>query len=111
MKLSVLHLYISIFRKRDFRRACYVTIFISVLYYVGFILQVLLSCQPISYFWDKSDPNGWCVDLRTTWVVQASVNMAIDILVVSLPMPVLWRLQMSEKKKIYVSLIFGLGIM
>ena len=41
----------------------------------------------------------------------AIFNMVLDIVVVVLPMPVLWRLQMSRERKAALSCIFGLGLL
>ncbi|MCJ1291405.1 hypothetical protein MMC34_002948 [Xylographa carneopallida] len=39
------------------------------------------------------------------------VNVIIDITIIALPMPVLWRLQMATKRKVAIAAIFGLGSM
>lgn len=38
------------------------------------------------------------------------LNLIQDIIVVALPMPILWRLQMATKRKVALSCVFGLGI-
>lgn len=38
------------------------------------------------------------------------MNLIQDIIVLTLPMPILWRLQMATKKKMALSGIFGIGI-
>ena len=43
-------------------------------------------------------------------ILNASINLALDVTVVSLPTPVLWGLQMAMYKKIILSGMFGLGI-
>jgi hypothetical protein len=38
------------------------------------------------------------------------LNLALDVAVVVMPMPILWRLKMSVGKKVAVSSIFGMGL-
>lgn len=38
------------------------------------------------------------------------LNLALDVAVVVMPMPILWRLKLSIRKKVAVSSIFGMGL-
>lgn len=41
----------------------------------------------------------------------AILNLLQDVVVVVLPMPILWGLQMARSRKVALSSIFGIGIM
>lgn len=41
----------------------------------------------------------------------ASADLIIDIIVIMLPMPILWTLQLKTSKKVLLTAIFGLGFM
>ena len=71
--------------------------------------QLLSACRPIAYNWDTSIPGGHCTSKEAAYLSSACINLAIDILIVALPMPVLWNLQLVTKKKIILSAIFGMG--
>lgn len=44
-------------------------------------------------------------------MVIAAINLAIDLAIFCLPLPIFWTLQMARKKKVYISLILLLGLM
>jgi hypothetical protein len=43
-------------------------------------------------------------------IFSAAFNMALDIWVVCLPLPIIWELNMARKKKFAVSATFALGL-
>lgn len=45
------------------------------------------------------------------YTAMASADLIIDIIVIVLPMPILWTLQLKTSKKILLTAIFGLGFM
>ena len=62
--------------------------------------EALFLCRPLAYTWDKT-PSGSCVNLKTTILSQAAVNIFIDIAIVVLPMKELWGLQMQLVRKVW----------
>jgi hypothetical protein len=110
VKLSILHLYVKIFQRRKFIWACYAVMFLSAAYCISNCLQNLLLCRPIQYNWDKTI-DGVCTPAYYPYVSSASIHMGIDVIIVILPMPVLWDLQMGTSKKISLSIVFGIGIL
>lgn len=72
------------------------------------ILVALLTCQPFAKSWDKSLP-GTCGDVTKSFVAIASLDVAIDFLILILPMPVIWHLQMPKVTKIGLSALFAVG--
>ncbi|KAL9012582.1 MAG: hypothetical protein Q9173_002664 [Seirophora scorigena] len=108
-KMSILFLYIDLFPKRPFRRAVYITMGFVVAFGLSLILTGLLICKPIEFNWDKS-LDGRCGSTVGEEIAFAAVNMVIDGVIVFLPTPVIWRLQMPVRKKIGVSCMFGLGL-
>lgn len=74
-----------------------------------FIIAILTQCQPLRYYWDRSIPGGHCVSYQDGYLTSSIVNMIMDIMVIVLPVRVIWRLQMTRRRKIAISLVFGLG--
>ena len=81
---------------------------LTALYIVFIIISSLTICQPISYFWDKSQ-NGHCGNQVALYLAGGIFNLILDVTVVILPMPMLWGLQMAKKKKAALTGAFGLG--
>lgn len=81
-----------------------------LLYWVATVFTLALGCRPVQYNWNRKIP-GSCGDIRKIQLGSAGFNMVMDLLVVLLPLPVIWRLQMSSRKKIGVSVSFAIGIL
>lgn len=111
VKLSILHLYIVVFPQRPVRWICYGMMGLTVAYCISNCLQNLLICRPIQYNWDKTIVDGVCTPAYYPYVSAAAIHMGIDVIIVALPMPMLWRLQMPTRKKISLSVVFGIGIL
>ena len=110
VKISILCLYLAIFPTRPFHFTVYAVMGLVSCYCLGFIIRTFAICHPIEYNWDK-DIHGSCGDGEKSSIAGGISNMILDIIVIVLPMPMLWRLQMAAKKKMIVMGIFGLGIL
>ena len=108
VKLSILHLYIMIFRIRSFRIITYILMGTTIIYCAIVILEAFLICRPLAFFWNKTI-EGSCGNEQAIFLSTGILNLMIDVMVVILPMPMLWGLQMKVAKKIALTGIFGLG--
>ena len=103
--------YIRMFPVRAFRMLCWIITGINLLSLVAVILSTLLICRPITYSFDKTIPGGSCGDLLRFELFTAVWNLISDFIVVVLPMPMLWKLQLQTKKKVGLCIAFGMGIL
>lgn len=101
--------YIRIFAVRRFRMICWAFVALNLATLLSVILGTCLICRPITYSFDKSIPNGHCGDLLGFEMYTTICNMISDSIIVTLPMPMLWGLQMQTKKKIGLSFVLGMG--
>ncbi|KAI0188020.1 hypothetical protein EV127DRAFT_137650 [Xylaria flabelliformis] len=109
IKLSMLFLYHRIYTTPTFKRWVYFVIVLDVIYIIAFIPIFLTNCIPLSQYWDPK-PTGWCRDTVISDSATVAGNLLLDIFVLGLPLPVLWRLQMSVRDKITVTAMFSIGI-
>ena len=79
-------------------------------YCISFFCVFFTNCRPLTHAWNPV-PGGHCKSVTVEEITSVSVNMAIDIAIVVLPMPSLWKLQMATKKKVGISVLFGLGLL
>lgn len=86
------------------------TAVVVFLYWVASIPSLLFTCRPIAYNWDPSI-DGTCGNLKALEISSGVFNMLVDVWVVFLPLPVIWKLQMSRQKKWAVTASFALGLM
>ncbi|RWA14132.1 hypothetical protein EKO27_g983 [Xylaria grammica] len=108
LKLSMLSLYYRIYATPVFRRWVWGVVGLVVVYIVSFIPLFLTNCIPLSQYWDPK-PTGWCRDTIIGDNATVAANLVLDFAVLVLPLPVLWRLQMSIRDKLTVTAMFGIG--
>lgn len=111
-KLAILLLYQRIFdigSKKIFGRVIKVCIVLQCLDSLTYLCLIVLECIPISAVWDKSITNPKCLDLHAISVAGAISSMATDVILMLLPMPVLWTLQVSRMKRIGLVFIFAVA--
>lgn len=54
---------------------------------------------------------GSCGDLAKAEMAAAAFNLVLDVLIVLLPVPIVWRLQLPKQKKVGITATFALGLM
>ncbi|KAM0496726.1 hypothetical protein ACHAP8_007308 [Fusarium lateritium] len=68
----------------------------------------ILICVPVAKFWDHELP-GRCLDPLLIWYIMAGFNLATDITIFCLPLPVIKSLNLPRKQKMMLFAIFSLG--
>lgn len=64
-----------------------------------------------SAVWDVTVPGITRINIKSAIVAGATVNIVLDLITLIVPQGTIWRLRMSVKKKIGVSLIFAVGLL
>jgi hypothetical protein len=105
----MLTLYLRIFTVAPFKTYTYVVIALVSAYGFAFFVVFLTNCSPMHQLWDPV-PGGWCYSATTEQFTSIALNLMLDLAVLALPMPVLWRLQIPRHNKIFVTLMFSVGL-
>ncbi|KAL4744745.1 hypothetical protein BDW72DRAFT_199286 [Aspergillus terricola var. indicus] len=74
------------------------------------IMTSLLICRPMRHA-AFPEGEGHCGDVRSFQSYTSVSAIVLDIITVVLPMPLLWNLSMTRRRKCGLSVIFGLGIL
>ncbi|PWY89877.1 hypothetical protein BO70DRAFT_384888 [Aspergillus heteromorphus CBS 117.55] len=109
IKISIILSYRRLFGMQWTMWAC---IILSLAYWVGCTAAFLSACQPISYYWSEyEDPWGGYkrYNLYPFYIGHAVANLAGDVLILLVPIPLVWRLQLRVAQKIQILSIFLLG--
>ena len=67
------------------------------------------KCTPREKLWNPSVP-GYCFSSRKLGLASGSINVISDFSILILPVPIIWRLQMSKKRKVGITAVFGIGL-
>ncbi|KAJ5324307.1 integral membrane protein [Penicillium atrosanguineum] len=108
-RLGILEFYVQTFTTRLFRNFAYGAMGVVCLFFIATIAVILRLCVPISWNWEKSI-HGSCGSERAAELAAAGFNLALDVIIVLLPFPVIWGLHMSVQKKAAVMATFALSV-
>ena len=92
--------------------AIYVCIAFALAIWVLQIGILFGSCKPLAYNWDPTIRGSCAFKGMTEYIISGSLNLFMDVALVVLPAPEVWRMKhVSDMKKIGIILMFGLGAM
>ena len=84
---------------------------LSAVFWIGSVCATVMTCLPLRAVWDWDIKEGWCMDLSTFYIANATIMIAMDIVLYATPMLLTYRLQMPRHRKIGLNILFGLGTM
>ncbi|KAF2229251.1 hypothetical protein EV356DRAFT_437290, partial [Viridothelium virens] len=120
IKMSILFLYLRIFTARI--RWLAITIYVWMAYVnvwaFGVTVAILNVCsRPLSYHWQRYNPTldppaiGVCsIDLGSFAISASALNTVADFALLSIPVPMLWKLQLSLGRRLALTSVFLVGI-
>ncbi|KAH8162732.1 hypothetical protein CIB48_g5515 [Xylaria polymorpha] len=109
VKIGILLFYWRVFqRTASFRLGAMVVTFISTGIFLSNFFTFLLQCIPLQRFWLPDTP-GHCIHQNAFYLASAIINVFGDVAVLSLPLPIIWKLQASRSRKWSLSFLFLLG--
>jgi len=108
-KLSIINQYMRIFTQPKIIRLCRIMLGGLFVYGCWTVLGSTFMCIPVAYFWDQSIKGGHCMNKAGFWFSNAALNITTDILIFSIPMPLLRQLQLPARQKIGLMFVFGFG--
>lgn len=110
VQTSILLFYrrIFTFQSRKFKIAVLSVASLSVACWVSIFFATVFSCTPIEYNWNRS-LNGHCVNPNALFNSGLALNLLNDICIILLPIPIIWRIQITRAEKIGLSTTFLLG--
>ncbi|KDN71793.1 hypothetical protein CSUB01_12062 [Colletotrichum sublineola] len=83
---------------------------ITVVAYLSTLAVITGHCQPIHRLWQVYPYAGDdCTQNRSKYYALVTTNVFTDVLIMYIPIPLLWRLQTSLKRKLSFGLMFCAG--
>ncbi|KAI0508718.1 hypothetical protein F5B22DRAFT_620078 [Xylaria bambusicola] len=110
LKLSILSLYQHIFRQHTwFFRATWLVGFVAVSLGIWVILATNLQCIPIAATWDPTIVDATCINYGLSALLAYIVNIVIDLVILTMPIPCVLKLKLSVHRKWMLILTFATG--
>ncbi|KAK3369962.1 hypothetical protein B0H63DRAFT_551906 [Podospora didyma] len=106
---SVLLLYNRIFGLGRFRYPVYVMSALNLGWTISFAFVFIFRCFPISEVWtSQQGQRKHCIGIESNYAYAVS-SVVLDVLVLSMPWPMIWRMRLDLKTKVATTGIFMLG--
>ncbi|KAJ4249749.1 hypothetical protein NW762_012090 [Fusarium torreyae] len=115
VKISILLLYRRLFPlSRDINRLYtlmfWAASFTTAVYPLILWIVMACACRPVSHFWNQYlGSKGTCIDVKLFFLVLGIMNMINDMVILIVPIPRIWTLQMNKKTKVSIIGIMLLG--
>ncbi|RYP12071.1 hypothetical protein DL767_011509 [Monosporascus sp. MG133] len=106
-----------LFFSRVFTRQTHITWFnyalwtahaLNLAWLLGIVFGTVFMCDPVAKNYIPDLP-GRCGDTGALWIGSAVPSVLIDLIILLLPLPKIWGLQLSLAKKSGISIVFLLG--
>ena len=108
-KISILLLYRRIFPQPRLLIILRVVGAFVLCYCTTQFFVLLVQCRPVRAAWDPTVADPTCIRVNAAYIVIGTFNAVVDIVILCIPIPLLWRLQISIQKKAQLISIFLLG--
>lgn len=97
--------------QRLFRLGVFITFAVVILAGVALTLVNLFPCRPLSSsFLIQPPPGTYCIDIVALYISTAPINIATDVAIFVLPLPMLWRIRLPRRQKFILMLTFSTGL-
>ncbi len=80
-----------------------------VCWFVPVFLEEIPLCRPFAFNWNPSIEGGRCDNRPAAYLAAGIINLLTDLMVLCLPVPMVWNLQLPRRRKIALSTVFGAG--
>lgn len=110
IKFSLLFFYIRVFSIKSFRTSAYIVMGIVSCWALSVVLETFLLCRPFKYNWEPTLKHT-CGNRVASYIGSGGLNLVTDVMVLSLPVPMVWALKIPRRNKIILFCVFGVGLL
>ena len=110
-RFSALFFYARVFNARC-DKLLWNVLWITGAFNVGWLIFAIFSaifeCTPIDKAW-KPTIEGHCINFYAWWMAHAILSVLIDLVILLIPMPILWKLTLPPLRKFFLLGVFVCG--
>ncbi|KAL8729340.1 MAG: hypothetical protein Q9166_004837 [cf. Caloplaca sp. 2 TL-2023] len=111
VKISLLVLYRRIFDTAAFKKKSLFVGSACVIWWVVEVFTNIFQCRPFAAAFDPASLfTDRCINLQAYYIGITVSNLALDIVMLFLPLQMVWNLKLPPKQKFALSAIFSLGL-
>ncbi|KAL0944829.1 uncharacterized protein CTRU02_202716 [Colletotrichum truncatum] len=111
LKISIALSLLRLSKNKWYSRSLWALIVFVVLYTIMAWLSFFLYCTPLEGYWNKSlKPKCYSIRLFVDFaLVNTAFNIFTDVCFATLPIPIIWVLQMKLRTRVYLIVVLSLG--
>lgn len=109
-KTALLLMYYRIFHLPYFKKAAWIVGAFVWAWVVTITFIFVFICVPVQKLWYPQLP-GHCINQVGTWIANAASTILTDLVILLMPLPQIWGLQLRKTEKIGLTLAFCLGFL
>ena len=107
--LAIILFYTRIFPNKWMRKAVYILGAWDVLWTLSTLLVIIFQCTPIDFLWNKEIQGGKCINNPKFYFACGLTSAITVVTILILPLPIIWKLQVSLLRKIGLAIAFSVG--
>lgn len=73
------------------------------------VFAISFQCIPIEYNWDMTIDGGHCINIGQLALVTSVLNVITDVAILVLPLPLVWKLNVTRQRRWGLIILFALG--
>ncbi|MCJ1469736.1 hypothetical protein MMC07_008377 [Pseudocyphellaria aurata] len=110
-KLSILLLFLRIFvpshtKKNKIYYSVWIVVWFNLLFCLALVFAIVFACVA------KHEPLGpVCSNSYALALTASSINIVSDVIMLIIPLVAIWDLQMAQKRKLGIGLVFAVGML
>ena len=81
-----------------------------ILYGLIVLLETFLICRPLAVDWN-AHTRGTCGDQVVSYVVLEVLGLFLDFAILVVPLPSIWKLQISVRRRMLIAIDFSIGFL
>ena len=93
-----------------FKRATLLVGIVCISWLIAALLCLAFKCHSSAERYNVNSLfSDQCIDLKAYWAATTGSNMALDLVILCLPLYMVWNLKLATRQKVALSGIFALG--
>ena len=110
VRISILLLYTRIFRTRSFEFVCFGICTLTACWWLAAVTVNIFQCYPISAAWTTNVFfAAQCIDFPRFLYGISATNLAMDLVLLAMPLYMVWHLRTRLGRKVLLCAIFSIG--
>ncbi|CVK99311.1 uncharacterized protein FPRO_03875 [Fusarium proliferatum ET1] len=110
IKTTLLCQYYRAFATNKMRTVLLVAMVLVSTWSISQIFLNIFICTPVAAFWDPAI-QGKCVPKHPMWYITAAGNIATDIIIIAIPLPVVMKLKLARRQRFVLLAVFCVGFL